>query len=284
MIAAISGGSGFQGSAVKAMLSEIGYEVISLSRNDLYGRVEALAERLQGAKMVVHLAGAPIIGRWTKKYRDEIYDSRIITTRNLVEAMNLMSAKPDTFICASGVGIYPTGGTFTEENKAVAENFLGKVCADWEAEAEKAPPGVRVLNFRFGIVLGKGGGALPKLALPFRFLVGGRLASGNQIMSWVHLEDVLDIFKFVIENPKLSGPVNISAPNPVSNSELAKTLGKTLGRPALFPVPEFALKLVLGKGAIMLTEGQAVCPKKLLDSGYTFKFPELKEALEDLLQ
>jgi uncharacterized protein len=284
MIAAISGGSGYQGSAVKTMLSGMGYEVISLSRKDLYARVEALAERLQGAGLVVHLAGAPIIGRWTKKYRKEIYDSRIVTTRNIVKAMDLMSAKPDTFICASAVGIYPTGGDFTEENKAVAENFLGKVCADWEAEAEKAPPGVRVLNFRFGIVLGKGGGALPKLMLPFRFFVGGRLASGKQIMSWIHLEDVLGIFKFVIENTRLSGPVNISSPNPVSNNGLAKTLGKTLGRPALMPVPEFALKLVLGKGAIMLTEGQAVRPKKLLDSGYTFKFPELKEALEDLLK
>jgi NAD dependent epimerase/dehydratase family enzyme len=124
---------------------------------DLYARVEALAERLQGAGLVVHLAGAPIIGRWTKKYRKEIYDSRIVTTRNIVKAMDLMSAKPDTFICASAVGIYPTGGDFTEENKAVAENFLGKVCADWEAEAEKAPKGVRVLNFRFGDRAGQRG-------------------------------------------------------------------------------------------------------------------------------
>lgn len=284
MIAAISGGSGFQGSAVMAMLSGMGYEVISLSRKELYGNVEALADRMRGAGLVVHLAGAPIIGRWTKKYRKDIYDSRIITTRNIVEAMHLMNAKPHTFICASAVGIYPTGGSFTEENNAVAENFLGKVCADWEAEASKAPLGVRVLKFRFGIVLGKGGGALPKLTLPFRFFAGGRLASGKQIMSWIHLEDVLGIFKFVIENPQISGPINLSAPYPVSNKEFVKTLGNTLGRPALIPVPEFALKLLFGKGAMVLTEGQETIPKKLLDAGFSFEFPELKDALEDLLK
>lgn len=283
MIAALSGGSGFQGSAVKQLLEEMGYEVVSLSRKDLYGSAEAMAERLHGADLVIHLAGAPIIGRWTKKYQREIFDSRIVTTRIIAEAMRLMDRKPQTFICASAVGIYPNGGTFTEESQAIAGNFLGEVCAGWEAEAAKAPKEVRVLNFRFGIVLGKNGGALPKLALPFRFFAGGKLASGNQVMSWVHIKDVLHIFRFAIENKALIGPVNITAPNAVTNKQMTKTIGKILGRPGFFPVPEVALKLVFGKGAIMLTEGQRVIPQKLQHAGYEFKYPELEGALKDLL-
>ncbi|MBW6498889.1 MAG: TIGR01777 family oxidoreductase [Bacteroidales bacterium] len=284
MIAAISGGSGFQGSAVKNMLKQMGYEVVSLSRKDLYDSAEALSGLMRGAELVVHLAGAPIIGRWTKKYRREIYDSRIVTTRNLVVAMDLMTEKPRTFICASAVGIYPTEGAWVEDDTVVANNFLGEVCRDWEAEAAKAPAEIRVLNFRFGVVLGKNGGALPRLMLPFRFFAGGRIASGKQAMSWIHLSDVLTVFKFAIENPELSGPVNLAAPQTLTNAAFTKTLAKVMKRPAVFPVPEFALKLVFGKGAMVLTEGQEAIPKKLLDAGFRFKFPKLKEALEDLLK
>ena len=283
MIAVISGESGFQGSAIKAMLSGMGYEVVSLSRKDLYGSVEALAGRMRGAVLVIHLAGAPIIGRWTKKYQLEIYDSRINTTRNIVEAMKLLEQKPKTFICASAVGIYPTEGAWVEEGTIVANNFLGEVCRDWEAAAVKAPAGVRVLNFRFGVVLGKNGGALPKLMLPFKFFAGGRIASGKQALSWIHLSDVLAVFKFAIENPELSGPVNLASPQTVTNAEFTKTLAKVMKRPAVFPVPELALKLVFGKGAMMLTQGQEAIPKKLLDAGFRFEFPELEGALEDLV-
>jgi uncharacterized protein (TIGR01777 family) len=283
MIAVISGESGFQGSAIKAMLSGMGYEVVSLSRKDLYGSVEALAGRMRGAVLVIHLAGAPIIGRWTKKYQLEIYDSRINTTRNIVEAMKLLEQKPKTFICASAVGIYPTEGAWVEEGTVVANNFLGEVCRDWEAAAVKAPAGVRVLNFRFGVVLGKNGGALPKLMLPFKFFAGGRIASGKQALSWIHLSDVLAVFNFAIENPELSGPVNLASPQTVTNAEFTKTLAKVMKRPAVFPVPELALKLVFGKGAMMLTQGQEAIPKKLLDAGFRFEFPELEGALEDLV-
>lgn len=284
MIAAISGGSGFQGSSIKNMLKEMGYEVVSLSRKDLYGNTEALAGRLQGTELLIHLAGAPIIGRWTKKYRREIYDSRIVTTRNLVGALYLMTEKPRTFICASAVGIYPNEGAWLEEDTVVAGNFLGEVCRDWEAEAGKAPAGVRVLNFRFGIVLGKNGGALPKLMLPFRFFAGGRIASGKQAVSWIHLNDVLAAFRFVIKHKELSGPVNLAAPQTLTNAEFTKTLAKVMMRPAILPVPEFALKMVFGEGAMVLTEGQEAIPKKLLDAGFNFEFPKLKEALEDLLK
>ncbi|MEE4177093.1 MAG: TIGR01777 family oxidoreductase [Bacteroides sp.] len=283
MKAAISGSSGFQGKAVTAWLKGMGYEVVSLSRKDLYGSPENLSARIQGAAVVIHLAGAPIIGRWTPKYKQEVYDSRIITTRNLVNAMGRLEKKPRTFICASAIGIYPTQGVFTEDRKEVAGNFLGKVCKDWEAAAAKAPEEVRVLNFRFGIVLGKQGGALPKLALPFRLFIGGRIASGKQMISWIHLDDVLQIFRFALENETLSGPLNICTPQPVSNQQLSQAIARTLGRPAFFPVPAFALRLVFGDGAMMLTQGQEALPKKLLDEGFRFQFPEIQHALKDLL-
>ena len=284
MKAAISGSSGFQGSAVTAMLREMGFEVIPLQRKDLYGSPEGLSNKIRGAEVVIHLAGAPIIGRWTPKYRKEIYHSRIQTTRNLANAMEMLEEKPGTFICASGVDIYPPGGTYTEESTAIAGNFLGKVCQDWEAEALKAPAEVRVLNFRFGVVLGRDGGALPKLALPFRFFVGGPIASGRQMFSWVHLDDVLHVFRFAMENKNLSGPVNVCSPQAVTNKQLSKAIGRKLNRPAFIPVPAFFLKLVLGKGAMMLTEGQEALPKKLEDQGFEFQFPEIGKALDDLLK
>ncbi|MDX9942656.1 MAG: TIGR01777 family oxidoreductase [Bacteroidales bacterium] len=284
MKAAISGSSGFQGKALLAMLYKLGYEVVPLSRKDLYGSPEGLSKKIRGAGVIIHLAGAPIIGRWTPKYRKEIYDSRILTTRTLTLAMGMLDQKPHTFICASAVGIYPNKGSFTEDNTAIAGNFLGKVCQDWETEASKAPAEVRVLNFRFGIVLGKNGGALPKMALPFRLFIGGKIASGNQMVSWVHLQDVLRIFRFALENKDLAGAVNICAPQPVTNKQLSQTIARVLGRPAFFPVPAFALSLVFGKGAMILTQGQHALPKKLQDAGFQFQFPELTDALKDLLK
>lgn len=284
MKAAISGGSGFIGSEVSKMLLEMGYETVLLSRNDLYGPPAALCKKLSGTSLVIHLAGAPIIGRWTPKYQQEIYNSRIETTRNLVNAMRSAIRKPSVFICASAVGIYPSQGVFTEFDQISADTFLGEVCRDWEAQASKAPSETRVLNFRFGIVLGRNGGALPKLTLPFRFFAGGRIASGQQMISWIHIHDLINIFRFVIGNPIIKGPVNITSPQVVTNAGLAKTLAKVLNRPAVFPIPAFVLNLAFGKGARTLTDGQAAIPKKLIDAGFCFRYPNLGEALENLLK
>ncbi len=284
MKAAISGGKGFIGSEVSKLLVNMGYEIVSLSRNDLYGHPEDLCKKLNKTSLIIHLAGAPIIGRWTQKYQHKIYESRIETTRNLVRAMHLTTEKPGIFICASGVGVYPSEGIYSEKETKIADTFLGKVCRDWELEAANAPSGTRVLNFRFGIVLGSNGGALPTLVLPFRFFAGGRIASGKQMVSWVHIQDLKNIFRFVIENQFVNGPVNIVAPQVVTNTVLTKTLAKTLNRPAWLQVPAFILKIALGKGAMVLTQGQAAIPKKLSEAGYQFGFPELSKALEDLLK
>jgi len=283
MKAALSGSGGFIGGKLKKQFLEMGYEVVTLSREDLYGPPEQLAEKINGASVVVHLAGTPVMGRWTAKYRQKIYSSRIDTTRNLVNALKLTHRSQGIFITASAVGIYADHGMHSESSVGYADDFLGRVCRDWEGEASRAPEGVRVVYFRFGVVLDNRGGALPKMVLPFRFYAGGRIGSGKQFISWVHIDDVLKIFRFVIDNHQVSGAVNVVAPNPVTNMQFTHTLATLLKKPACFTVPEFGLKLLFGKGAEILTKGQAAIPEKLLNLGYKFRFAQLHHALTDLL-
>ena len=283
MKVALSGSGGFVGGKLKKQFLEMGYEVVALRREDLYGSPEQLAGKIKGASVVVHLAGTPVMGRWTAKYRQKIYSSRIDTTRNLVQAMKLTPPSPGIFITASAVGIYADHGVHSESSVGYADDFLGQVCRDWEGEASLAPEGVRVVHFRFGVILDKKGGALPKMVLPFRFYAGGRIGSGRQFISWVHVDDVLKIFRFVVDNHQVSGAVNVVAPNPVTNMQFTHTLATLLKKPACFTVPEFGLKLLFGKGAEILTKGQAAIPEKLLNFGYKFRFAHLHHALTDLL-
>ncbi len=281
---ALSGSSGFVGSKLCTFFRSQGDEVIELDREDFHLDAPALAQKLKGAKYVIHLAGAPIIKRWTKAYRKEIYDSRILTTRLIVDAMAVMETPPPHFICASATGIYSEQGKHCEDSTALADNFLGKVCRDWEAEALRAEEICwRVLIFRFGIILGKEGGALPQMAAPFKKGFGGQIASGKQIMSWVHIEDVLDVFRFATDHMKFRGIANVCSPNPVSNKELTKAISGVFLKPANFRVPALALKLVYGEAASVLTTGQYVLPCNLNDNGYEFVFSEIDKALKDLL-
>ena len=279
MKAAISGSTGFMGSEMVNTLSGQGYEIIPLSRKDIYGPPQALSHQLEGATVVIHLAGAPLHKRWTRKQKEAIYDSRIDTTRKLVQAMALLSQKPEVFICASGANIYPEEGTHTEDSEAIAEGFLGNVCRDWEREAARASAFCRTLHFRFGMVLGQGGGALEKMKLPFKLFVGGPVAGGKQMVSWVQMQDVLGVLQFALKTPALAGPVNVCSPNPVNNATFSKALGKALHRPAWMPVPAFAVRLLYGEMATMVTHGVTALPKKLTHLGYTFKHPDIGEAL-----
>ena len=279
----LSGKTGFLGSHLSAFLNRSGYEVVGLGRQDFLLDSRDMARKLEGAKAIIHLAGAPIIGRWTASYQKKIYDSRISTTRKLVAAIRLLDSKPEVFLSASAVGIYPDQGQHDESSGLVSEGFLGEVCTDWEAEATRASKMCRTVMLRFGVILGQGGGALPKMALPFRFGIGGKIGSGKQMMSWIHLDDVVKAIHFAITKPDIKGPVNVTAPNPVSNKTFTKTLARVLRLPALFPVPSFMLRLVFGQGAIVLTGGQTAIPKKLQESGFVFKYPELEPALRDLL-
>ena len=224
---------------------------------------------------VINLAGASIFKRWSTGYKQEIYDSRIRTTRNLVSA--LAAGDRRQLLCStSAVGYYgPRGDEVLTEESPQDSYFLAKLAEAWEAEALKAQElGIRVVITRFGIVLGKGGGALGQMAPMFRRFLGGPLGSGQQWFSWIHQADQVRAFSFIQEHPEIHGPVNFTAPRPVRNRELTKALGRVLHRPTLLPAPEFMMRLVLGEFADALLTGQRVIPKKLLDAGFRFKFPD----------
>lgn len=279
MKVALSGYRGFIGGKLSVFLRGKGVEVVPLTRDDLAGDPARLAARINGCEAVVHLAGAPILGRWTARYRRMLFDSRVETTRSLVAAMALAENKPGVFLCASAVGIYPDGTTCTESCRQIAPGFLGSLCREWERAAAQAATFCRVLHGRFGIVLDWDGGVLKQLRLPFRLGLGGRIASGRQMMSWIHMQDLLEAMWFLIREEGLSGPVNCTSPQPVSNAEFTRCLAGILRRPAWLPLPAAALRLLFGAGATVLTGGQTALPDRLMKAGFRFRFPQLKDAL-----
>ena len=279
---AISGSNGFIGKQLSAYFLAKGNEVRSIIRINDGTPVEDIVKQLSGVDVIINLAGAPIVGRWTKKYKKTLFYSRIITTRKIVEAISMMDQKPQLLISASAVGIYSQQGEQTESNFQIADDYLGQICTAWEAEAKKASLFTRVAITRFGIVLGKDGGALERMLPLFRMGLGGKIASGKQGFSWIHVYDVIHAVEFIIENPKLSGEFNFTAPEIVDNSKFTQVLSKMLRKRAFFAVPSFALKLIFGEGAIAVSGGQFALPKHLLDSGFQFSFHDLKSALEDI--
>ena len=279
----IGGSTGLVGRKLTEALIRSGHKVTGLSRADFSGPEAALIQMLGKAEVVINLSGAPIVARWSESYKKEIIDSRILTTRKLVSAINKSPVKPRLFISASAVGIYPDGEVFTEENTMYGSDFLADVCKLWEGEARKSPADTGVAIFRLGVVLAREGGALQKMLLPFRLGLGGPVAGGKQGFSWIHIDDLVQAFLFVIEK-NLGGIFNLTAPEITDNAGFTKALGKAVKRPAIFPVPAFALKLVYGEGASALTSGQKVLPYRLQKEGFVFQFPKLKEALEDIVR
>lgn len=240
-----------------------------------------------GADAVVNLAGASIAeGRWTPERKKLLRTSRVDTTRALVGALAKMAARPRVLVSASAVGIYGDRGDemLTEESKP-GRGFLSEVAREWEAEAEKAEAlGIRVVRARFGVILDKDAGALPKMARPFQFGVGGRIGSGQQWMSWITLADTVAILRFALENGSARGPINVVSPQPVRNLEFTKALAAALHRPALFPAPAFALRLILGEMAdALLLSSQRVVPGKLRHLGYSFLHGDLETGLAAVL-
>jgi len=240
-----------------------------------------------GADAVVNLAGASIAeGRWTPERKKVLQASRVDTTRALVNALAKMAARPRVMVSASAIGFYGSHGdeVLNEESKP-GSDFLSEVAMAWEAEAEKAEAlGIRVLRARFGVILAKEGGALPQMVRPFRFGVGGKIGSGQQWMSWIAREDVVAILRFALENGAVRGPINVVSPQAVRNAEFTAVLAKTLHRPALFPAPAFALRLMLGEMAdALLLSSQRVVPEQLQKLGYRFLQPDLAAALKSAL-
>lgn len=277
---AISGASGFVGTSLTKFFSNLGYKIIPISR-EILNNNNKLEELLNTTDIVINLAGANIINRWSESYKKLLYSSRIDTTSKIVKAINSISNKPKILISTSAVGIYDNISTY-DENGSFSNDFLSNLCQDWEKEALKAKnETTKVAIFRFGIVLGQEGGALQKMITPFKLGLGGTIASGKQAFSFVHIDDLLNTYKFVIENSH-EGIFNLTAPKPTTNKGLTLALGKTLKRPTILPIPEFVLKLIFSEGARVLTDGQSAIPKKLLDLGFEFKFKTIEETIENL--
>lgn len=280
----MSGSTGFVGRYLSDAFTDEGWTVIPLKREDFTLADDDFLRKCEGADAVVNLAGAPIVGRWTEEYKKTLMSSRLGTTRKIVNALKRMAVKPDVFISTSAVGIYSSEGVHTEDHSKYSKGFLGELALSWEAEALKAEQaGVRTVIFRFGIVLGRNGGALEKMLIPFKLGLGGILGDGKQAFSWIHIEDLKRAYFAAIGNKGFSGIYNLTAPHPVTNKGLTRALGSALNRPTLLKIPSFVLKAKYGEGAQAIMEGQRVVPKRLLESGFTFKFEKIEDALGDLV-
>ena len=278
---AITGASGFVGTSLTKYFSDLGYKIIPISR-DILNNNKKLEETLNQTDIVINLAGANIINRWSESYKKLLYSSRIDTTSKIVNAINSIENKPKLLISTSAVGIYDNKSTHNE-NGTFSNDFLSNLCQDWEKEALKANnETTKVAIFRFGIVLGRDGGAFAKMITPFKLGLGGIIGSGNQAFSYIHIVDLLRAYQFVIEN-KFSGVFNLTAPKPTTNLLFTRALGKALRRPTIFPVPEFILKLIFSEGAKVLTDGQDVIPEKLLSLGFKFEYKNIEETLQALI-
>ena len=287
----IAGGSGFLGSGLVSSFRTDGHGVVILTRRPRRPGDQAWDPALptgdwvsavDGADAVINLAGEPLdAGRWTKERKGAILESRVAATRALVAAIAKAVHPPAVLINASAVGVY--GAHASEpltEAAPPGSDFLASVCVAWEAQAVKASRTSRVVMLRTGLVLDGHGGALPKLALPFHFFAGGRVGSGEQYWSWIHRDDWTRMVRWALDTQTVSGPLNLTAPHPVTNREFARTLAKVLNRPALAPAPAFALRLMLGEMAdALILSGQKVLPEKAVERGFEFRYSDLEPAL-----
>jgi uncharacterized protein (TIGR01777 family) len=287
----LTGGSGRLGSLLVKALHERGDDVTILSRDPAKGvqydpmNAPAPAGALAGRDAVVHLAGEDIAQRWNDETMRRIKDSRRIGTRNLVAGIAQADPRPKALISASAVGYYGHSPYPIDEDAPPGDDVLADVCVAWEREAGNAAElGLRVVKVRTGVVLDRHGGALQKMLLPFRLGVGGPVAGGRQPIPWIHYEDVVGIYLQAIDDERWTGAVNATAPEPVSNKEFSKALGRALHRPAFAPVPGFAIKLLYGGMAQLVIDGQYARPRRTLDLGYRFRHPDLDEALRSALQ
>ncbi len=300
MKVAIAGGTGLIGTNLTKQLLNKGHEVYILTRNpqnkqdsDGISHIQWLTseaepeKKLEGIDGFINLAGESLnSGRWTEQKKKEILDSRIDVTKETVRILHALNKKPSVLINGSAVGYYGTSfeETFTEDDTEPGNDFLAEVVARWEEEAKQVPDETRLVFSRFGIVLSAEDGALKKMLPPFKMGIGGRIGTGEQWMSWVHVEDVARALVYCLENENISGPVNITSPTPEKMNSFGRTLAEILDRPYWAPVPSNVLKIALGEMSVLILEGQQAVPQKLLDSGFEFEFPHLHEALYDLLK
>lgn len=295
----LTGATGLIGQRLVTALKDRGDEVTVLSRNAEKASAalgvpavawDALAgpapvEALAGRDAIVHLAGEPVAQRWNAARKQAILESRETGTRNLVKGIEGAAPRPEALISSSAVGYYGKhGDERVPEDTPAGDDFLAEVCVRWEREADRVTElGLRAAHIRTGVVLDKDGGALKTMLTPFRLGVGGPVAGGKQYMPWIHLDDIVGLYLAAIDDSSWSGPYNGSAPEPVTNAEFSKALGKALHRPAFAPVPAFAIKLLYGEMSEIVTEGQRAVPTRALAAGYAYKHPDLAEALSSAL-
>jgi len=295
----ITGGTGFVGTQLTSRFIEDRHEVTILTRS-LKGakgsspgisylegdptKKGAWQEAIKNHDAVINLAGASIFSKWTEEHKKAIRESRVNTTRNIVEGIPSRSERPFTLFSTSAVGYYGFCGDeeLTEESR-YGDDFLARISVEWEGEALRArDKGARVVITRFGIVMGEKGGALSQMIPLFKKYIGGPIGSGKQWFSWIHMKDLAEAFAFLLKHPEISGPVNVCSPNPVRNKDLAKALGRALHRPSFIPAPGFMVKLVLGEFGSVILEGQKVIPKKLLENGFVFQYADIHQALQNI--
>ncbi len=290
-----SGTSGPIGGALVPALTAAGHHVTRLVRRPAAAADEVEwdpmrplnPETVSGYDAIIHLAGETIVSHWDQKKREKIRDSRVTSTRNLVQALVQSQQKPRVLITASAIGYYGNRGQERlTENSDPGYNFLGMVCREWEAATKPAAEaGIRTVQLRIGIMLSMQGGALKQMVRPFRFGLGGIIGNGQQYWSWVALEDVVGAVQHALTHDGLSGPVNVVSPNPVTNIDFTRAIAQVVHRPALFPLPPFAVRLFFGQmGEELMLASARVLPTKLEASGYKFRYPELKPALMDILR
>ena len=297
----ITGGTGFVGKQLTSRFIQEGNEVTILTRSlkesgQLPKGISYLQgdptqkgpwqEAIPGHDVIVNLAGASIFSKWSDEYKKLIRDSRVFTTRNIIEGIPSKFEREISLFSTSAVGYYGFhGDEEMDEESPPGSDFLARLAIEWEAEASKAKEkGARVVITRFGIVLGEKGGALGQMIPLFKKFIGGPIGSGQQWFSWVHIKDLAEAFAFLIKHPEIPGPVNVCSPNPVKNKDLAKALGRALHRPSFMPAPGFMIKLVLGEFGSVILEGQRVLPRRLLKEGFTFQYPDIDKALKSIIQ
>ncbi|MCR4337757.1 MAG: TIGR01777 family oxidoreductase [Candidatus Omnitrophica bacterium] len=297
---AITGSTGMVGKAICAYFQEQGCEISPLLRPSTKGAPSSEKSipwdsqkgwidlpQLEGCDVLIHLAGANISARrWTPKYKKLIYDSRVESTKLLQKSILNLKNPPKVWFCASAVGIYGhhSPQEILDESSPLGQDFLAQVCRDWEAASVLNRDDIRVINLRFGMILEKSGGALAKMLPVFRLGLGGPIGNGCQMISWVALKEIPLIVEHIINNEKLSGPINVVSPEAVSNREFTKVLGGVLKRPAVLPVPALAIKLIFSEmGKSLLLNGAKVFPQRLMDSGYFFKYSNIQFALEKIV-
>lgn len=295
---AVSGATGLVGEALTSLLHSADKSVIAISRRDVGAYQDSIRwdpdsgltnpGRLESVDAVVHLAGQNIAaGRWTSKMKSQIRSSRVQGTRSLVQSIAAVEKRPKVLVCASAIGFYGNrGATELDESAEAGHDFLAEVCSEWEAEANAAKDlGLRVVNLRIGVVLSPKGGALAKMLRPFKLGLGGIVGPGTQYWSWIGLHDLARAISFCVNNESLEGPVNAVSPEPLTNREFTKDVGKVLRRPTIFPLPSFVAKIVLGEMAeALLLSSTRVVPKKLQAGGFEFDHPDLESCLRHELQ